>query len=96
MRGPSALPSVSADSSGNRGPLAMPMRGEVSMRSLSKSGKRNAEAGWGTIYALSESPDFLAVAGFSAVGLLISLYLAMHFAFTDAMTTLLTQFAQFL
>lgn len=70
----------------------MPMRGEISTLPLSKAGRQTTGSAWSSIYALSEDPDFLAVAAFSTIGLLISLCLAMQFPDTSVMVALLAQF----
>jgi hypothetical protein len=68
------------------------MRGELSMAPFSRSGKRTAESAWGSISELTGDPNFVAVCAFSAIGLLISLCLAMQFPDTAAaMVALLVQ-----
>jgi hypothetical protein len=71
----------------------MPMRGEVWPQPLGKGGRLPAAVDWGSTSTPACNPDFLAVCGFSLIGLFTSLMLAMQFPVSNEMTTaLLAQF----
>jgi hypothetical protein len=68
----------------------MPMRGEISLPPLGQAD--NLPFDWRSTWAQARNPDFVAVCGFTLVGLFAWLVLAMQFSFTDEMAALLTQF----
>jgi hypothetical protein len=70
----------------------MPMRGEISLPPLGQGGNLPTVFDWRSTSALARNPDFVAVCGFSLIGLFTWLILAMQFPFTDEMAALLTQF----
>lgn len=70
----------------------MPMRGEISLRPLGKGGKLLVESDWGWTSALARNPHFVAVCGFSLIGLFTWLILALQFLFSNETVALLAQF----
>jgi hypothetical protein len=71
----------------------MPMRGEISLPPLLGQGDNLPTVlNWRSTLALPRNPDFLAVCGFSLIGLFSWLILAMQFPSTDEMAALLNQF----
>jgi hypothetical protein len=68
------------------------MRGEISLPPFGQGGNLPTVFDWGSTFALARNPDFVAVCGFSLIGLFTWLILAMQFPFTDEMAALLAQF----
>ncbi len=70
----------------------MPMREEISLRPLGKGCKLPVEFDWGWTSALARNPDFVAVCGFSLIGLFSWLILTLQFPFSNETVALLAQF----
>lgn len=70
----------------------MPTRGNLSTRNLHTSDFGEAKGAGQLIKELIGSPDFEAVSEFAAIGLLLSLCLAMQFPAFDEVLALFAQF----